>query len=153
MVVIQKSGQAMFVPSRWQHQVINLEETISVNHNWVTAANIDLCWDCLRAEMAAIDTELAAWGIHNNPEAQESMLRGCAGLDVTAFILMVVVRLCDLLVPWKDESTPEYLHLQEMLASVIQREESIDIKGRLVGVLQSKALASGLLKATDAILS
>jgi JmjC domain, hydroxylase len=153
MVVIQRAGQAMFVPSRWQHEVINLEETISVNHNWITAANIDLCWECLQAEISAIDSELDAWGIHDNSEAQESMLRGCVGLDTTAFVLMVMVRLCDLLVAWKDEYAVEFLILREMLGSVVVRgESSIDVESRLVGVLQCHDLASGLLRATQDIL-
>ena len=33
--IIQKSNEALFVPSGWIHQVENLEDTISVNHNWI----------------------------------------------------------------------------------------------------------------------
>jgi JmjC domain, hydroxylase len=154
IVVIQTAGQAMFVPSRWQHQVINLEETLSVNHNWITAANIDLCWDCLQAEMTAIDCELEAWGIRDNPEAEESMLRGCVGLDVTAFFLMVMVRVSDLLVAWHDEgAVEEFLYLEETLRLVLKEQRQIDIEHRLFAVLQSKALVSELLKATNEIFS
>ena len=154
IVIVQKPGQAMFVPSQWQHQVINLEETLSVNHNWITAANIDLCWECLQAEMTAIDCELEAWGIQNNPEAEESMLRGCVGLDVTAFFLMVMVRVCDLLVAWQDEGVmEEFLHLDEILRIVVKEQQLINIERRLLGVLQCKTMVSQLLKATNEVLS
>eukprot|EP00510_Aplanochytrium_minuta_P003806 CAMPEP_0184011800 /NCGR_PEP_ID=MMETSP0954-20121128/4029_1 /TAXON_ID=627963 /ORGANISM="Aplanochytrium sp, Strain PBS07" /LENGTH=398 /DNA_ID=CAMNT_0026291659 /DNA_START=336 /DNA_END=1532 /DNA_ORIENTATION=+ len=36
-IVIQKRGEAIFVPSGWYHQVINLEDTLSINHNWFNA--------------------------------------------------------------------------------------------------------------------
>ncbi|XP_065572582.1 2-oxoglutarate and iron-dependent oxygenase JMJD4-like isoform X2 [Artemia franciscana] len=38
--VIQEEGEVIFVPSGWYHQVINLEDTISINHNWFNGANI-----------------------------------------------------------------------------------------------------------------
>ncbi|XP_066928511.1 2-oxoglutarate and iron-dependent oxygenase JMJD4-like [Clytia hemisphaerica] len=36
-VTFQKSGEVIFVPSGWHHQVFNLEDTVSINHNWVNA--------------------------------------------------------------------------------------------------------------------
>jgi hypothetical protein len=36
--VIQRSGDLIFVPSGWYHQVHNLEPTVSINHNWINAA-------------------------------------------------------------------------------------------------------------------
>jgi hypothetical protein len=30
----QAVGEALFVPSSWWHQVLNLEPTLSINHNW-----------------------------------------------------------------------------------------------------------------------
>jgi JmjC domain, hydroxylase len=93
--MLQEAGQAMFVPATWQHTVVNLEETISVNHNWVTAANLDLTWECLCTEMVAIEAELQRWGTSadHDMEACENMLRGCVGLDVTSFVFMTLVRL------------------------------------------------------------
>lgn len=32
--LIQETGQTLFVPSGWYHEVVNLEETMSINHNW-----------------------------------------------------------------------------------------------------------------------
>jgi hypothetical protein len=91
------------VPATWQHKVLNLEETISINHNWITSANLDLVWDCLVVEMAAIRSELEGWGesgddengLDQNAEACENMLRGCLGLDMTGFVLMALVGLLE----------------------------------------------------------
>lgn len=78
--MIQKAGECVFVPAKWQHQVVNLEETLSINRNWITAAILDLCFDCLLTEIRSIEKELAAWKTEYDWEAHESMLRGCVGL-------------------------------------------------------------------------
>jgi hypothetical protein len=97
--IIQETGQTIFVPATWQHKVVNLEETISINHNWITSSNLDLVWDCLKIEMVAIQNELQGWGdgdgLDQNTEACENMLRGCIGLDVTSFCLMALVGLLE----------------------------------------------------------
>lgn len=41
---IQEQNEIIFVPSGWYHQVHNLEDTISINHNWFNAYN--LSWVC-----------------------------------------------------------------------------------------------------------
>lgn len=38
--VIQNAGEALFVPSGWTHTVENLEDTISINHNWLNGVNV-----------------------------------------------------------------------------------------------------------------
>ncbi|CAG2158897.1 unnamed protein product [Oppiella nova] len=38
--VIQKSGEIIFIPSGYIHEVVNTEDTISINHNWFNATNI-----------------------------------------------------------------------------------------------------------------
>jgi hypothetical protein len=43
--IIQHSGETIFVPSNWFHQVVNLEDTISVNQNWCNASNISVVTD------------------------------------------------------------------------------------------------------------
>ncbi|KAL9184415.1 hypothetical protein ACHAXT_002501 [Thalassiosira profunda] len=96
--VIQHSGEAIFVPATWKHEVVNLIETISINHNWITSANVDLAWRCLLVEMAAIDTEVNEWGIPaDDYGARENMLRGCVGLNVSMFALMILLEIADLL--------------------------------------------------------
>lgn len=43
----QLKKEVIFVPSGWYHQVHNLEDTISINHNWFNAYNLDWVWDLL----------------------------------------------------------------------------------------------------------
>ena len=54
IVVDQPPGAAIFVPSLWYHQVHNLTDCVSVNHNWLNAANARLCWAMLRDELAEV---------------------------------------------------------------------------------------------------
>ncbi|XP_050225834.1 arginine-specific demethylase JMJ20 isoform X2 [Mercurialis annua] len=44
---IQNQNEIIFVPSGWYHQVHNLEDTISINHNWFNAYNLSWVWDLL----------------------------------------------------------------------------------------------------------
>eukprot|EP00850_Spirogloea_muscicola_P012565 SM000082S22807 [mRNA] locus=s82:70157:71484:+ [translate_table: standard] len=47
---VQEAGEALFVPSGWHHQVVNLEDTISINHNWINGCNIDWTWRLLQQD-------------------------------------------------------------------------------------------------------
>ena len=39
--VIQRAGELLFVPSGWYHQVENIDDCISINHNWLNGCNAD----------------------------------------------------------------------------------------------------------------
>lgn len=56
--VIQETGDAIFVPSGWYHQVRNLEDTISINHNWFNGYNVRELWEFFKREYAAVEHEL-----------------------------------------------------------------------------------------------
>ena len=38
--LIQQPGELLFVPSGWYHEVENLDDALSVNHNWLNAYNV-----------------------------------------------------------------------------------------------------------------
>ncbi|KAK6632395.1 hypothetical protein RUM44_007437 [Polyplax serrata] len=57
--VIQEQGQAIFVPSGWHHQVWNLEETISINHNWINGCNIHQIWNSLKKTLSHVKAEIS----------------------------------------------------------------------------------------------
>lgn len=151
--VIQKAGQAIFVPCTWQHQVVNMEETISLNHNWITTANVDRVWDCLVGEMEAIHKELDGWDIADNLEACESMLRGCVGLDVTAFFFIMLTRLLELLAaPAQEENAPEQsfdIYRLAKILKLISQDDSIQLKQRMEMVLQSEDMALDLVSRAE----
>lgn len=44
---VQERNDIIFVPSGWYHQVHNLEDTISINHNWFNGHNLTWVWDLL----------------------------------------------------------------------------------------------------------
>ncbi|CAK9273792.1 unnamed protein product [Sphagnum jensenii] len=46
----QGANEILFVPSGWYHQVTNLEDTISINHNWLNACNLRWNWNLLLAD-------------------------------------------------------------------------------------------------------
>ncbi|PFX23269.1 JmjC domain-containing protein 4 [Stylophora pistillata] len=54
LIVIQREGEVIFVPSGWHHQVINLEDTISINHNWTNACGISKMWEHLKGELVKV---------------------------------------------------------------------------------------------------
>ena len=35
------------------------EDTISVNHNWLNAANVDICWDFVKDSLVSVEQEIA----------------------------------------------------------------------------------------------
>ncbi len=121
--IIQNTGETIFVPSGWKHSVHNLQETLSINHNWITPSTLDEVYKCILSEIESIDQELTAWGIKVDdhcsgsdiecemPETdnsgkdsfldicrmREDMLRGCVGLDISSFCVLVFECLTDCL--------------------------------------------------------
>nr|CAB3257713.1 jmjC domain-containing protein 4-like [Phallusia mammillata] len=56
--IFQEAGEVIFVPSGWHHQVHNLENTISINHNWINGSNLKRVWCFLQNELAAVEKEI-----------------------------------------------------------------------------------------------
>lgn len=79
--IIQRAGDIVFVPSGWHHQVINMvnikkiniiyvfidttidfflfqDDTISINHNWMNASNIEIVWKSLSNELLKVMKEI-----------------------------------------------------------------------------------------------
>jgi hypothetical protein len=99
IVVDQHQGEMMYVPSGWRHSVVNLEEAISVNHNWMMVGSLDFVFDCLLDEIKAIEDEMDAWGMIGTgtpgldkelSRVREDMLRGCVGMDLSMFCILVI---------------------------------------------------------------
>jgi hypothetical protein len=51
VVIYQKDGETVFVPSGWFHQVVNIGAAISINHNWGNASNIMYMYQSLRKDL------------------------------------------------------------------------------------------------------
>lgn len=84
--VIQNAGEAVFVPSNWHHQVWNLEDTISVNHNWVNGSNIGTMWLALSNHLISVKNEIE--DCKDMPDFEEHcqlMLKASFGMDFEDF--------------------------------------------------------------------
>ncbi|XP_016058990.1 PREDICTED: jmjC domain-containing protein 4 isoform X2 [Miniopterus natalensis] len=69
--VTQEAGEMVFVPSGWHHQVHNLEDTISINHNWVNGCNLANMWHFLQQELCAVQREV--------------IMKSCSGINFEEF--------------------------------------------------------------------
>lgn len=57
--IIQRAGEAIFVPSGWYHDVENLDDCLSVNCNWANASNLLWCLPRLAANGSAAPGEVS----------------------------------------------------------------------------------------------
>lgn len=85
--VIQRAGQTVFVPSGWHHQVWNLEDTISVNHNWFNGCNIHCIWAALYEKFRAVLHEIDdCKDMDNFNQHCQLMLKSDFGIDFAVFL-------------------------------------------------------------------
>ncbi|EGI70634.1 PREDICTED: jmjC domain-containing protein 4 [Acromyrmex echinatior] len=85
--VIQEAGEIMFVPSGWHHQVWNLEDTISINHNWINGCNITNVWYALKKELRSVMKEVDdCKDMKNWNEHCQLMLKTSYGMDYKQFL-------------------------------------------------------------------
>ncbi|XP_039076185.1 2-oxoglutarate and iron-dependent oxygenase JMJD4 isoform X2 [Hyaena hyaena] len=85
--VTQEAGEMVFVPSGWHHQVHNLEDTISINHNWVNGCNLANMWHFLQQELHAVQQEVNEWrdtmpDWHHHCQV---IMRACSGINFEEF--------------------------------------------------------------------
>lgn len=84
--IIQNSGEAIFVPSGWYHQVLNLEDTISVNHNWVNGCNIKKMLTSMMKDLEVIRKEIEDCNsMEGFEEHCQVMLNASFGIDFYKF--------------------------------------------------------------------
>ncbi|XP_019363582.1 PREDICTED: jmjC domain-containing protein 4 [Crocodylus porosus] len=85
--VIQEAGEIIFIPSGWHHQVYNLEDTISINHNWVNGCNVAIMWCFLQDELAAVQREISEWReTMDDWHLQcQVIMKSCTGIDYKEF--------------------------------------------------------------------
>ncbi|XP_034159950.2 2-oxoglutarate and iron-dependent oxygenase JMJD4 [Pangasianodon hypophthalmus] len=85
--VIQEAGEILFVPSGWHHQVYNLEDTISINHNWLNGCNVDVVWEFLQGELKSVQKEIDEWRdtMDSWDNHCQVMMKSCTGIDYAEF--------------------------------------------------------------------
>ncbi|XP_045854811.1 2-oxoglutarate and iron-dependent oxygenase JMJD4 isoform X2 [Meles meles] len=83
----QEAGEMVFVPSGWHHQVHNLEDTISINHNWVNGCNLANMWHFLQQELRAVQQEVSQWR-ETMPDWHhhcQVIMKSCTGINFEEF--------------------------------------------------------------------
>lgn len=140
--LVQKTGELIFVPSLWRHSVTNVEETISINHNWMTASNVDLVWQSLNAGRQAIDEQIFVnddgsidSNTNNAAAAKEKALSAASGgLNVSVFFLMILSRGCQLLLDNNPDWVASYsmIRLRDMMVILLEDGE---LRERLAATL------------------
>lgn len=80
--VIQKSGEVLFVPSGYMHQVMNLEDTISINHNWFNSCNLKQIYSNLLQANSEVQNQLSDL---KNCLSEEEWIENCDKLMIMHF--------------------------------------------------------------------
>ncbi|KAF8819540.1 histone lysine demethylase JMJD4 [Cardiosporidium cionae] len=57
--IIQDPGEAVFVPSGWYHSVYNIDDCISINHNWLNGSNIIDVANVLKSDLFCVFRRIA----------------------------------------------------------------------------------------------
>ncbi|XP_018326835.2 jmjC domain-containing protein 4, partial [Agrilus planipennis] len=84
--IIQSSGDVVFVPSGWYHQVWNIEDTVSVNHNWINGCNIEKMWKSLEKSLTDVKNETKDCSeMSNYSKHCQVMLKSYFGIDFLEF--------------------------------------------------------------------
>nr|VZI32867.1 unnamed protein product [Spirometra erinaceieuropaei] len=86
----QLPGQAVFVPSGWYHEVLNLTDCVSINHNWINACNVNLVWKHLQHQLCEVKTSTA--DVKSTPgwaEACQDCLKAWEGWNYAEFFLLL----------------------------------------------------------------
>ncbi|XP_055916738.1 2-oxoglutarate and iron-dependent oxygenase JMJD4 homolog [Eupeodes corollae] len=85
--IIQTENESIFVPSGWYHQVWNLTDTISINHNWFNACNAPTIWRNLAQCMQRVIHEIEdCRQMDNFEEHCQTMLRASFGINYSDFL-------------------------------------------------------------------
>ncbi|KNC29011.1 putative JmjC domain-containing protein 4 [Lucilia cuprina] len=89
-IIMQMENESIFVPSGWHHQVWNITDTISVNHNWFNACNLQRIWYNLNNQMEKVVKEIDdCRQMDNFIEHCQTMLRASFGLNYLDFLQLL----------------------------------------------------------------
>ncbi|XP_058056614.1 2-oxoglutarate and iron-dependent oxygenase JMJD4 homolog [Anopheles bellator] len=88
--VQQQPGEAVFVPTGWYHQVLNVEDAISVNHNWFNGCNVATLWRNLRSALCDVRREIDdCRDMENFDEHCQLMLKASFGMNYADFFAII----------------------------------------------------------------
>ena len=123
--VVQGPGEVIFVPSGWYHQVLNMTDTLSINHNWFNATNIQYIWNQLRCELQNVKKEISDCFEVNDEEWKttcQKVLLASHGMNYSTFIDLLQVILTNRV---KSQTNLGPNHLKYDLSKVINVLENL----------------------------
>ncbi|KAJ1723527.1 JmjC domain-containing protein 4 [Coemansia erecta] len=88
--IVQEAGETIFVPSGWWHQVVNLEDTISINHNWGNEFNLACMCDRLQEDLRRV-----RWALRDVAdmdafdEYAQGVLKADNGMNYAEFVAFI----------------------------------------------------------------
>ena len=83
---IQECNETVFVPSGWYHQVVNVEDTVSVNHNWFNGCNVAVVADNLVKHFEDVVKEIEdCRDMENFSEHCQLMMKSSFGMNFKDF--------------------------------------------------------------------
>ncbi|XP_068620840.1 2-oxoglutarate and iron-dependent oxygenase JMJD4 [Battus philenor] len=89
--IIQERGDAIFVPSGWHHEVYNVHDTISINHNFINGGNLGYLWKALEKNLLSVENEIEEF--RDSPEfinQCQLILKSVFGMDYISFMTFVM---------------------------------------------------------------
>lgn len=139
--IIQEAGEIIFVPSGWHHQVYNLEDTISINHNWLNGCNLDIMWQFLQGELSAVQREISEWRDSMDTWHQhcQVIMKSCTGIDYgefSSFLKIIANSRLSFLNACSGTSAPGCpRHLSDTLATLGPHHAAFDLQ-RVAHILE-----------------
>lgn len=89
--IIQEANETLFVPSGWYHQVINLTDVFSINHNWFNSCNVLTILENLVKNYANVKQEISDCSDMENFEDHcQLMLKSIFGMNFEDFIKILL---------------------------------------------------------------
>ncbi|KAI8885983.1 Clavaminate synthase-like protein [Backusella circina FSU 941] len=114
IVLYQRDGETLFVPSGWFHQVENIGSTISINHNWFNACNIEFTYQSLKGDLRDVREAISDLTDMMSPleftEQCQQLLLAHSGWDWSIFLNLLACishRLC-VQSYWENQPPPEW---------------------------------------------
>lgn len=84
--LVQNRDETLFVPSKWYHQVFNIEDSVSVNHNWFNGCNIKSISESLLEHFDSVEKEISDYkDMENYLEHCQLILKSSFGMNFQEF--------------------------------------------------------------------
>lgn len=120
IIVLQKQFETIFIPSGWYHTVQNLEDTLSINANWLNGYNLEWC-------ATAIVSSLKRCKEVSRSKGDEKIMNA---LNFEDFIMILRSKLSML---WKqvgslEEESAQYIQDVNAIVRVCNMSPAVDLE-------------------------